>query len=83
MISYKVFLYTLNEQIKDIIKFDNDLYCFYEDRNSNVDNEIDEVHYVKSIHNIVKHEKLFKAPQETYDSEYIELSATNLKILKC
>ena len=82
MISYKSFLHTFNGQIKDIIKFDNDLYFFYEDRKSDVHNEIYEVHYVKSIHNIVGNEKLFKAPQEIYDSEYIELSATTLKVLK-
>ena len=44
---------------------------------------IDAVEYVKATHKLGEIEKLFKVPQEIYDSEYGEPGATSLKILRC
>ena len=41
------------------------------------------VDYVKAIHKLGEIDKLFKIPQEIYDSEYGEVGATSLKILRC
>ena len=35
------------------------------------------------FHKLGEIDKLFKVPQEIYDSEYGELGATSLKILRC
>ncbi len=45
--------------------------------------QADAVEYVKAIHKLGEIEKLFKVPQEVYDSEYGEVGATSLKILRC
>ena len=46
-------------------------------------NESDAVHYIKTIHKQGDIEKLFDIPQEIYDSEYGEVGATSIKILRC
>ena len=43
----------------------------------------DAVDYVKATHKLGEIEKLFNVPQEIYDSEYGEVGATSLKILRC
>ena len=83
VIKYKLFFHTFNKEIEDTVKVDNGTYYFNGERNCNVYNEADAVEYVKATHKIGELEKLFKVPQEVYDSEYGEVGATTLKILRC
>ena len=61
---------------QDTIKVDNGLSYFNGERNCNVYNEADAVEYVKATHKLGEIEKLFKVPQEIYDSKYGEVGAT-------
>ena len=83
VVKYKLFFHTFNKEIEDTIKVDNGLSYFNGERNCSVYNEADAVAYVKAIHNLGEIDKLFKVPQEIYDSEYGEVGATSLKILRC
>ena len=51
--------------------------------NRSVYSEKDACDYVRSTHKAGDIEKLFKIPQEIYDSEYGQPGATSLKILRC
>jgi hypothetical protein len=51
--------------------------------NCTVNSEPDAVAYVKNLHKTEGAEKLFKVPQSIYDSEYGEVGATSLTILRC
>jgi hypothetical protein len=82
-VKYKLFFHTFNKEIEDTIKIDNGLTYFNGERNCSVYNEADAVLYVKAIHKLGNIEKLFKVPQEIYDSDYGEVGATSLKILRC
>ena len=83
VVKYKLFFHTFNKEIEDTIKVDNGLSYFNGERNRSVYNEADAVEYVKATHKLGEIEKLFKVPQEIYDSEYGEVGATSLKILRC
>ena len=83
LVKYKLFFQTFNKEIEDTIKVGNGLSYFNGERNSSVYNEADAVAYVKTIHKPGEIEKLFNVPQEIYDSEYGEVGATSLKILRC
>ena len=83
VVKYKLFFHTFNKEIEDTIKVDNGLSFFNGERNCSVYNEIDAVAYVKAIHKRGEIEKLSRVPQEIYDSEYGEVGATSLKILRC
>ena len=83
VVKYKLFFHTFNKEIEDIIKVDNGLSYFNGEMNCSVYNERDAVDYVKATHKLGEIEKLFKVPQEIYDSEYGEPGATSLKILRC
>ena len=83
LVKYKLFFHTFNKEIEDTIKVDNGLSYFNGERNRSVYNEADAVNYVKATHKLGEIEKLFKVPQEIYDSEYGEVGATSLKILRC
>ena len=82
LVKYKLFFHTFNKEIEDTIKVDNGFSYFNAERNCSVYNEADAVAYVKAILKLGKIEKLFKVPQEIYDSEYGEVGATSLKILR-
>ena len=69
-VKYKLFFHTFNKEIEDTIKIDNGLTYFNGERNCSVYNEADAVLYVKAIHKLGNIEKLFKVPQEIYDSDY-------------
>ena len=56
---------------------------FNRERKCSVYNEADAVDYVKAIHKLGDIEKLFKVPQEIYNSEYGEVGASSLEILRC
>ena len=83
VVKYKLFFHTFNKEIEDTIKVDNGLSYFNGEMNCSVYNERDAVEYVKATHKLGEIEKLFKVPQEIYDSEYGEPGATSLKILRC
>ena len=83
VVEYKLFFHTFNKEIEDTIKVDNGLSYFNGERNCSVYDETHAVAYVKAIHKRGEIEKLFKVPQEIYDSEYGEVGATSLKILRC
>ena len=83
VVKYKLFFHTFNKGIEDTIKVDNGLSYFNGEKNCSVYNEVDAVDYVKAIHKLGVIDKLFKVPQELYDSEYEELDATSSEILKC
>ena len=83
LVKYKLFFHTFNKEIEDTIKVDYGLSYFNGERNCSVYNEVAAVEYVKATHKLGEIEKLFKAPQEIYDSEYGKVGTTSLKILRC
>ena len=83
VVKYKLFFQTFNKEIEDTIKVDNGLSYFNGERKCSVYNKGDAVDYVKAIHKLGEIDKLFMVPQEIYDSEYGEVGATSLKILRC
>ena len=80
---YKLFFHTFNKEIEDTINLDNGFYHFNVERNCSFYNEANEVDYVKDINKQGEIDKLFKVSQEIYDSEYGEVSAISLKVLRC
>ena len=83
LVKYKLFFHTFNKEIEDTIKVNNGLSYFNGDSNCSIYSEADAVKYVKATHKLGEIEKMFKIPQEIYDSEYGEVGATSLKILGC
>ena len=83
VVKYKLFFHTFNKEIEDTIKVDNGLSYFNGERNCSVYYQADAVDYVITVHKLDEIDKLFKVPQEIYDSEYGEVGATSLKILRC
>ena len=83
LVKYKLFFHTFNKEIEDVIKVDNGLAYFNGEKNCGVYNETDAVDYVNALHKLEEIDELFKIPQEIYDSEYGEVGATSLKILRC
>jgi len=59
------------------------LSYFDGERNRKVYQQADAVDYVKATHKHGDIEKLFKVPQDIYDSEYGDVGATTLMILRC
>ena len=51
--------------------------------NRSVYSDRDACDYLRSTHKAGDIEQVFKMPQEIYDSEYREVSATSQKILRC
>tara|TARA_B100002019_G_C20932120_1_gene432653 strand:+ start:73 stop:342 length:270 start_codon:yes stop_codon:yes gene_type:complete len=83
IVKYKLYFHTFNKEIEDTVSVENGLSYFDGEMNASVYNERDAVHYVKSMHKQGEIEKLFQVPQEIYDSEYGEVGATSLKVLRC
>ena len=83
VVKYKLYFHTYQKEITEKISVENGTSFFDGERNCNVYNENDACHFVKSMHKQGEVEKLFKVPQEIYDSEYGEVGATTLKILRC
>ena len=54
-----------------------------EGMNCEVNSERDAVAYIKNLHKVEGAEKLFNVPQEIYDSEYGEIGASSLTVLRC
>ena len=83
IVKYKLYFHTFNKEIEDTVSVENGLSYFDGEMNASVYNERDAVHYVKSMHKQGEIEKLFQVPQEIYDSEWGEVGATSLKVLRC
>ena len=83
VVKYKLFFHTFNKETEDTIKVDTGLSYFDGERNRKVYQQADAVDYVKATHKNGEIVKLFKVPQDIYDSEYGEVGDTTLKILRC
>ena len=83
IVKYKLFFHTFNKKIYDTIKIASGVAYFNAERNCMVHSQADAASDVKVMHKIGKIKQLFKVPLEVYDSEYIEVGATTLKILRC
>ena len=83
IVKYKLYFHTFNKEIEDTVSVENGLSYFDGEMNASVYNERDAVHYVKSMHKQGEIEKLFQVPQEIYDSEWGEVGATSLTVLRC
>ena len=83
IVKYKLYFHTFNKEIEDTVSVENGLSYFDGEMNASVYNERDAVHYVKSMHKQGEIEKLFQVPHEIYDSEWGEVGATSLKVLRC
>ena len=79
---YKLWFHTFNKEVEDTVKVDNGLSFFDSEKNCTVYNERDAVHYVKSMHKQGNVEKIATIPEEIYSSEYGEVGATTLKVLR-
>ena len=83
VVKYKLFFHTFNKETEATIKVESGLSYFDGERNRKVYQQADAVDYVKTVHKLGEIDKLFKVPQEIYDSEYGEVGVTSLKILNC
>ena len=83
VVKYKLIFHTFNKETESSIKVESGVLYFDGERNRKVYHKADAVDYVKATNKHEDIEKLFKVPQEIYDSEYGEVGATTLKILRC
>ena len=82
-VNYKLFFHTFNIEIEGSVKVPQGISYFNGERNCIVNNDYYAVDYVKVSHKQGLIKKLFKIPQEIYDSEHGEVGATSIKILGC
>ena len=83
IVKYQLYFHTFNKTEDGTVSVENGLSFFDGEKNCAVYGEKDAVHYIKTIHKQGEIEKLFDVPQEIYDSEYGEVGATSIKILRC
>ena len=82
-VKYQLFFHTFNKTVEEKLEIANGTTFFDGEMNRSVYSEKDACDYVRSTHKAGDIERLFKVPQEIYDSEYGELATTSLKILRC
>ena len=82
-VEYQLHFHTFNKTVEDKLEIANGTTFFVGEMNMSVYSEKDACDYVRSTHKAGDVEKLFKIPQEIYDSEYGEVGATSLKNLRC
>ena len=70
-IKYQLFFHTFNKSVEEKLEIANGTNFFDGEMNRSVYSERDACDYVKSTHKVGDIEKLFKVPQEIYDSEYV------------
>ena len=75
--------HSFNKIVEEKLEIANGTFFFDGKMSRSVLSEKDACDYVKSRHKVGDVEKLFKIPQEIYDSEYENVGATSLKILRC
>ena len=80
---YELRFYIFFNMVEEKLEIANGTNFFDGEMNRSVYSEKDACDYVKSTHKAGDIEKLFKIPQEVYDSEYGQPGATSLKILRC
>ena len=82
-VKYQLHFHTFNKTVEEKLEIANGTKFFDGEMNRSVYSEKDACDYVRNTHKVGDIEKLFKVPQEIYDSEYEEEGATSLKILRC
>ena len=82
-VKYQLHFHTFNKTVEEKLEIANGTNFFDGEMNRSVYSEKDACDYVRSTHKAGNIKKLFKVPQEIYDSEYGEVGATSLKILRC
>ena len=82
-VKYQLHFHTFNKTVEEKLEITNGTSFFDGERNRSVYSKKDACDYVRSKHKTGEIEQLFKVPQEIYESEYGELGATSLKILRC
>ena len=82
-VKYQMHFHTFNKTVEEKLEITNGTSFFDGERNRSVFSEKDACDYVKSTHKAGDVQKLFKVPQEVYDSEHKHMGATSLKILRC
>ena len=82
-VKYQLHFHTFNKTVEEKLEIANGTNFFDGEMNRSVYSEKDACDYVRSRHKAGDIEQLFKAPQEIYDSEYGEVGATSLNILRC
>ena len=82
-VKYQLFFHTFNKTVEEKLEIANGTNFFDGEMNRSVYSEKDACDYVRSTHKSGDIEKLFNVPQEIFDSEYGEVRATTLKILRC
>ncbi len=82
-VKYQLFFHTFNKTVEEKLEIANGTSFFDGEMNRSVYSEKDACDYVRTTHKAGDVEKLFKIPQEIYDSEYGQPGATSLKILRC
>ena len=81
-VKYQLHFHTFNKTVEEKLEIANGTKFFDGEMNRSVYSEKDACDYVRNIHKVGDIEQLFKVPQEIYYSEYGELGATSLNILK-
>ena len=82
-VKYQLYFHTFNKTVEEKLEIANGTNFFDGEMNRSVYSEKDACDFVRSSHKAGEIEKLFKVPQEIYNSEYGEVGATSLKILSC
>ena len=80
-VKYQLHFHTFNKTVEEKLEIANGTNFFDGEMNRSVYSEKDACDYVRNTHKVGDIEKLFKVPQEIYDSQYGEVGATSLKIL--
>ena len=85
VIKYQLHLHTYNKTIEDKLKVARGTRYFneIEGMNCEVNSEKDAVSYIKNLHKVEGADKLFKVPQNVYDSEFGDIGASSLTVLRC
>ena len=82
-VKYQLHFHTFNKTVEEKLEIANGTNFFDGEMNRSVCSEKDACDYVRSTHKAGDIKLLFRVPQEIYDSEYAEVGATSLKILRC
>ena len=83
VVKYKLYFHTYNTEIEARLIVPNGLSYFDGEMNKTVHHELEAVEYVRAIHKLGRVEELFEVPQSIWDSEWGEIGATSLTVLRC
>ena len=82
-VKYQLHFHTFNKTVEEKLEIASGTNFFDGEMNRSVYSEKDACDYVRSTHKAGDVEKLFKIPEDIYSSEYGDVGATTLKILRC